>query len=221
MLFKSQVYTQVSGSIGGITYGHNAGGLYSRSRTVPVDPNSPDQVEARTALADAINDWSNTLTQAQRDAWDVYAANVPLLSPLGDPRNVSGAAQFVRSNSARLRAGLAVVAEGPATMTEAAVVTGAVATVDTAGLNELSVAFDTAAAGSDVIVQVSRPVSAARKFFKGPFRFVGTAPAETSPFTAAAYPFPIAVGQRVFLRLRRTADDGRLGPATIITTLVV
>ena len=48
MKFTSQVYTQASGSVGGLTYSHNRSGMYTRARSTPTDPASTLQLERRS-----------------------------------------------------------------------------------------------------------------------------------------------------------------------------
>ncbi len=109
-LFKSHIATQISGSVGGTTYGHNKGGLVMRARSKPVTntgtlpPNDANRrvnqsQRTRQALNHAQNRWRSILTANQRDSWNAYAANVPLPGALGEARAVSGFNQFVRSNS--------------------------------------------------------------------------------------------------------------------------
>jgi len=43
MKFKSPILSQASGSIAGITFSHNRGGMYVRARAVPTNPGSPQQ----------------------------------------------------------------------------------------------------------------------------------------------------------------------------------
>lgn len=67
---------QRSGSIGATVHSHNRFGQYIRARSVPVNPNTARQVIARNAARSIMIAWQNTLTQDQRDAWNVYAANL-------------------------------------------------------------------------------------------------------------------------------------------------
>lgn len=223
MLFKSGIVTQASGSIGGLTASHNSGGMYFRARAIPTDPNTVAQQAIRTALANAADRWVNVLTTAQRTAWATYASNVPLLSPLGDPREVSGMAQYVRSNVPRIRAGAALVDDGPTIFTEAELT--AVTLTATALGAALDVGFDVndAWVGEDdahLIVQVGTPQNPTINFFKQPFRFAGTVDGDsgtppTSPATITS-PIPFAAGQRIFIRARVSRADGRLSPAQIV-----
>jgi hypothetical protein len=220
--FKSQIITQASGSVGGLTYSHNKGGMYMRARSIPTNPATAAQVIARNALASMAGRWSTILTQAQRDAWAVYAANVPIIGKLGDPILLSGQQHYIRSNTFRARVdpgnlNLPLVDDAPTVFnigeTGEAAITG-----NTVG-NTLSISFTPGVewAGADdaaCAVFAARPQDVSINFFKGPYQFAGfqegnTAIPETPPFTVTS-PFTHVVGQKLFVYVRATQADGRL-----------
>jgi hypothetical protein len=210
--------TQVSGSIGGTTYARNRFGAYKRSRTVPVNPQSDAQVAARNRVANLSQAWSETLTANQRAAWDVYAAAVPWVNKLGQAVFITGFNHYVRSNAARLAAGLARVDDGPTTL-ELATPEGALAVTATEAGQTLSVTFDDAAAWCDLdgafeSVQMGIPQNPGRTFFGGPWRLctpiLGDSVAPPASPVAPAVPWPIAEGQRLWVRTRIGLPDGRL-----------
>lgn len=219
MKFASPVYSKVSGSIAGITYSHNKGGMYTRARATPTNPSSPQQLAIRNGLQLTANAWSATLTQAQRDAWEVYAANVPLVNSLGESRNVSGNSMFNRSNTIRSQVGLSIVLAGPTTYTLATLTNPTVTGVASTGV--ISIAYtntDTwaGATGGALLVYTSRPQSVGVKFYKGPYRYAGringASTPPTSPGTVTS-PFALTAGQKVFVKIRATNADGRLSAA--------
>lgn len=219
MKFKSPVYSSASGAIAGLVYSHNSGGLYTRSRAVPTNPSSPQQVAVRNAVAGLSNYWSSVLTAAQRDAWNVYAANVPLVGPLGDARQVSGIAQYVRSNVPRIQASLTRVDDGPSTFTVGSFTNPTLTGVASTGV--ISIAFTNTddwanAAGGAMLVYTSRPQSVGITFFAGPYQYTGkiagAATPPTSPATVTS-PFTLTAGQKVFYRVEVSQADGRLSAA--------
>lgn len=216
MKFKSAIFTQVSGSTGGATFAHNSGGLYMRSRTIPTNPNSPQQQTVRTAMGELSNQWNDTLTQAQRDAWNLYAINVPLTDVLGGTHLTSGIAMYVRSNVPRIQAGLGTLDAAPTifnlgafsepTYTVTAPSTGSLAFVG----SDDWVSEDNAA----MLLYASRPQNPSIEFFKGPYRFAGLVAGEvasppTSPESIGT-PFVTVAGQKLFYRVRVSRGDGRL-----------
>jgi len=228
--FKSALVTQVSGSIGGFTAAHNSGGMYLRGRAVPTNPNTAAQQAARTALAACVAAWNTTLNDDQRAAWAVYSSNVPLVDALGDAREVSGLAMFVRCNQPRIVAGLDLVDDGPTVMQEGELSPVSIDDITIGGLGTaaVDVAFDgddawAAETGGALLIQVGVPQSPGVNFFAGPFRFADSVDgvdemAPTSPQTVDS-PFPIGDGNRVFIRARATRADGRLSPVQIVSAI--
>jgi len=102
-LFKSQVLTQASGSVAGLTYSRGRSGLVLRNRTIPVNTQTARQSAVRNALTTLVIAWIETLTAAQRAAWELYAANVPVTNALGDSRNISGQNWFIAANTPRIQ----------------------------------------------------------------------------------------------------------------------
>lgn len=217
MLFKSQVYTQASGSIGGITYSHNRGGPYTRSRAIPTNPGSSRQQTVRNLLSQLTSAWQGVLTSAQREAWKVYDANVTLMNPLGDPIHIGGLQHFVRSNIGPLQAGLDRQDDGPTvfnlgTMTEP----GITAAADD---NQVDVTFENTDEwanedGSALLVYGSRPLAPTIGYFKGPYRFIGMieGDAVTPPTSPASINsgHSLAADQLLYAMIRACRADGRL-----------
>lgn len=222
MKFKSNVYTQASGSIGGITYSRNAGGMYTRSRTIPTNPNTALQQDAKSRLSTLADRWVNVLTDAQRAAWAVYAQQVPLINTLGETRPIPANAMYIRCNSPRLLAGLAAVDAGPTNYTLATLTPPTVPSI-TAATDTVEYEFSNAdpwatAVGGALLVFISRPQNETVNFFKGPFQFAGSTLGAVVPPASPdsqVSNFAIAVGQRVFARFIATEADGRLSADVI------
>lgn len=217
MKFKSLMFTNVSGSIGGTTFARNKGGLYCRARAVPTDPATSYQSAVRALVGELSNLWSSTLTAAQRAAWGVYADNVPIKDTLGDYRTIPPLAHYIRSNVPRLQAGATRIDDGPTTFNVGAF--GSVSFGFDATADEIDVTFTDTDDWVDeddahMIVYASRPVAASINFFKGPFRLAGTIDGDsvTPPTTPAAIalPFPCVAGQQLFGRVQVSRADGRL-----------
>lgn len=217
MKFASQILSKVSGSVGGLTGSHNKGGMYFRARAVPTNPGSSQQTAIRNAMASMTTRWSSILTDAQRAAWSVYAANVPMMDTLGESRTIPPLAMFCRSNVPRIQAGLDPVDDGPTTYS-LATMTDPSCAIDTAN-DELDVTYDNSdpwaiADGGALLVLCSRPQNPTINYFKGPYRFAGSVPGDTmtpptSP-TAISLPFAVVAGQVIFWSIRATDADGRL-----------
>ena len=222
MKWKSGLVTDLSGSFGGLTASRNRGGNYFRSRVVPINPNTPFQASIRAFVASLTSAWVNVLTPGQRSDWNIYAGSVQIPDTMGDPRNVSGIAMYVRSNVPRLQAALARLDAAPPIF-GLGLSTQPTFENFVAATNSFDVAFNVADAwvggvgtsdGAAMLVLASRPQNPSVNFFKGPYRFAGLiagneALPPTSPATIFA-PFNITVGQRIFVQTRVTQNDGRL-----------
>lgn len=217
MKFKGILIGAASGSVGSNTFSHNRGGQYIRQRAVPTDPGSTQQQVIRSAMANLTSRWRNILTEAERALWDTYALNVPIPDSLGDPRNIGGLGQYIRSNVPAIQVGLDIQDTAPEifNLGEYTAPTFISATAPTA----LSIGFENSDAwanedGSAMLIYSSRPVNTSVNFFKGPYRFAGmiegddtTAPTSPAAITAA---FPFAAGQKVYIQGRIIRTDGRL-----------
>lgn len=216
MKFKSAAFTQTSGSVGGMTFGHNKGGLFVRARSIPTDPSTALQTTVRNSMTQLSAAWIDQLTPTQRDGWETYAENVPIIDRLGDPITVSGLNMYVRGNVARLQTLLPRVDTAP-TIFNLGSFTDPAFVIDTAN-DEVDVTFtdsDDWANEDDsaMLIFGSQPQNPTINFFKGPYRFLaridgdGTTP-PTSP-AAIALSVPIVAGQRMFFLARVSRADGR------------
>lgn len=229
MLFKSPVYSQASGSIAGITYSRNAGGMYTRARAVPTNPNTVAQQAIKNAMAQLVVLWTETLTAGQRESWETYAFNTPTLNRLGEATHKTGQQMFLRGNVPRLQAGLPVALTASLFFDIGDYTPPSSIIVDESS-NLVTIAFTNTDlwAGEDdsaMLVYMSRPQNATRNFGKGPYQLltailgdIGTPP--TSPATAAPL-FAVLSGQKVFFQIRVTRVDGRLSAVTNPTSIVV
>lgn len=217
MKFTSPIITAGSGSVAGLTASRNKGGLYFRARAVPTNPNTPKQQAVRTFMAGLVDDWTSSLTSAQRDGWAVYALNVPKLDALGNLIFLTGQQWYIACNLPRLQAGLGSVDDAPGVYNRGSY-TEPSFSIDTAN-DEADITFENSDAwanedDSSMLVYASRPQNPSINYFKGPYQFAGTidGDAMTPPTSPAAItlPFPVAAGQRVFLRVQVSRADGRL-----------
>ena len=219
-IMKPLLGVQMSGSIGGITFSHNRAGPYTRSRATPVNPNTVYQQAVRSAMAALSAYWGSSLTQEQRDAWDLYAYNVPLTNRLGDPINVGGLGMFQRTNVPVLQTGLGggtIIEDAPVIFNLGDYTPPSISAL-TAASNEWAFAFNVDddwvdEDDSSMLFFTSRPMSPGRNYFKGPYRFAGSIDGDsttppTSPATITS-PFPIAIAQKAFCRAVVLRADGR------------
>lgn len=216
MKFYSQVYSSVSGSVGGLTYAHNQGGMYARARAIPTNPNSTQQQSLRNAMGNLTTAWNQTLTSAQRLAWSVFATNVPLLDKLGQSRTISALAWYVKANSIRLQSGLSRIDTAPVVW-ELGTLTLPVLTL-TPSAATASLAFNNSDAwanevGGAMLVYASRPQNPSINFFNGPYRYAGRINgAATPPTSPATITLPFVTGPagtQLFMKVVAVRADGR------------
>lgn len=213
MKFKSNAYTQVSGSVGGTTYAHNKGGMYARARAIPTNPNSIYQQAIRGFIADLTQRWTLTLTEPQRAAWRVYATNVPLPDAFGDMRTIPALSHYIRSNVPRLQIGASRIDPGPTTYnlgqaTQPVITVTAPSTASVAFTNTDE--WYTVGAAGALIILASRPQLASIEYFKGPYLYCGYVINPDASPKALTLPFPCVAGQKVFFQVRATQTNGRL-----------
>ncbi len=215
MKFKSQVYTETSGSIGGITYSHNRGGLYTRARAIPVQPNTTQQQAVKGYFAQLAARWFEVLTQAQRDAWSAYSAAVPMPGPLGDLRDIGGRQMFQAANVLRLQSSLSVVDAGPVELylpTFTAPTIAADASDDDCDVTFTNTDDWAGEVGGAMLIYISRPTNQGVLSFKGPYRYAGKIAGAVSPPSSPAtltLPFPIGSTNRLYAKVGIVRADGR------------
>lgn len=221
--FTPTIAGQLSGSIGAMTFSHNKGGPYVRLRANPVQPNTIYQQFVKLLTGQFAAAWPTVLSQLQRDAWDVYAANVERPKPGGGTQFLTGLMHFIRSNVARLQGGGSTILDAPIQYNVGSF-TPITANIGVPPLG-LVINFTEGDAwvqdtGAHMLLWTGRAQSIGKQFFKGPFRSVPGIPGNlalppTSPITLAMH-FPQALGTKMWLRVAVTRSDGRLSDSGII-----
>lgn len=223
--FLSQVYTAVSGSVNGLTYSRNRYGMYTRGRATPVNPQSTRQTAVRTAFAAMVVYWSETLTAAERAAWDTYAANTPVTDALGQTQYLTGQSMFIRANSIRQRLGLSIIDAAPTSYDLGEPPTNVVSVTVAGGI--LTLTFDVGGAGTSTtatkLVRIGVAQNAGRTFFAGPYQLAitGSCAAAVSQLVMAPTlagadwlaDYQPSVADRIPFDIRFLYDDGRLSVA--------
>jgi hypothetical protein len=163
--------------------------------------------------------WHSVLTQPQRNQWDLYAANVPVLDVLGRTIYLTGFNHYVRSNIPRIQIPQARVDDGPATLSLPDPIHSLTCSASKA-TQILSFTFDNAETwanenGAYLIVWQGKPRLATKNFFNGPWRYThsiagSAAVPPVSPSTAnSQWTFQVAQVMTMYARITRA--DGRLG----------
>lgn len=223
MKFKSATITQGSGSLAGMTFSHNRGGLYIRSRAVPVNTATTRRTAIKAAFSTVVAAWTGTLTALQRGDWETYAAATPVPDAFGDPQTLTGQAMFIRNNVPRIQAALALADDAPATpglgpapnkFTVAEIAVGGADFQITGNLS--AGALD----DGDVLIYAGVNVGVGVNYYDKGYQFVGaigvTSTDTTFDNASVGYP-PLGASNRspveasrLPLRARLASDDGRL-----------
>ena len=209
---------QMSGSIAGDTFARNRYGNYSRARTKPVNPNTARQTLIRSALSTLTARWSQTLTAAQRTAWNLYANSVAMKNRLGESVFLTGFNHYIRSNSFRVAYGKTPVDAGPVIF-ELPAKDPTFSITAAEGGQTINVAFDDTMdwdneTGGFLVYYQGSPQNAQRNFFAGPWKLLSFTAGETgvpvaSPVAEASV-YGIAEGQHIWVQARILRADGRI-----------
>lgn len=209
---------EIRGSIAGNTFSRNRSGAYVRARTKPVNPNTSRQQQVRASLAQLTVRWANTLTGAQRTAWNLYASNVVMTNKLGESINLSGFNHYIRSNATRLAGPTVVIDPGP-TVFEIPEADPTLVVTASEATQQLTIAFDNTLPwaiedDSFLLLFEGQPQNAQRNFFGGPWRFItwvpGADPGGAITPSVNNTLFGIAESQRLWIYARISRADGRL-----------
>lgn len=185
---------EMRGRVAGNVFSHNKGGDYVRRGTTPTNPQTSRQQQTRQVLGAYSAFWTSNLTQAKRDAWDVYAAANPIKNSLGQDILISGLAWYVKCCSRLSDAGLVCPSEPPVFGAPSGLTT---LTVDISAVNTADVTFVPALAADEAMqLWVSLPVSLGSSPNLAQCRLVGySGLAEASPW-AATLPHSFQTGER-------------------------
>lgn len=231
MKIQSALMTTASGKLGGIVALTGRNGIVLRRKVIPADPATDLQMAARNAMQVVAADWGATLTDAQREAWNLYASNVPIPQIGGGTKQLSGQQMFSRTNTLRVQLGMSILAAAPTTFSLGSTANFDSITVDVS--SGLTVGWSdpgswVSEAGSFLVAQLGRPQSAGIGFFRGPWRFAGSVegdnvtPPTSLDVPAVDMPFVVTAGQKAWVRLRVLRADGRLsesiqkGPVAVV-----
>jgi len=229
MKFAGGFTGSMSGSLGGITASRNRGGAYLRNRSIPVQPNTPRQQAAKTAMGELVQAWPETLTDGQRQGWRDYAAAVPRTDPLGQLVTLTGQQMYIAANAPRLSATnlgagpFARVDDAPAILDTGQPPADVTQFDVSSGTNTLVATVTIPGGASEdgqLFLYIGRPLNPGSNFFKGPYQFAAATEVTSGDLTVAISEDTTAwfadvvladadVGRRYPLRAIVAYDDGR------------
>lgn len=192
-----------SGSQAGTTASRNRFGQYKRTRAIPVNPSTPQQLVQRARMSTNAAGW-RALTDAQRAGWESLGAGISRTDALGQAYTLNGFMAYCSVNNNNLDAGNAIVSTAPAIVTPPAILT-AVITLTAAAM---SIAYTATPLAAGIrLMTFASPQKSAGRSFNGDYRLVATsAAAAASPADVfAAYVARLGtpvVGNRIFFQLQ-------------------
>ena len=108
LITPSALISDIKGKIGGGVIQNTQGGLALRTKTTPVNRNTPRQERSRRDTFNLQNEWLN-LTQAQRDDWQLWANTYPKPQIKNPLKNINGQQYFLKYNDYRARYNLPIL----------------------------------------------------------------------------------------------------------------
>lgn len=225
MLVKSSL-GNLSGSVGGITWQTTPSGIVARSKTPGPGVRTSRQQAAATRVNIVRQAW-RLLSSGQRAAWADFANAVLWPSAGGGDIMLSPHAMFIAMNTPRLLAGLAIVVDGPTTLSLPVAPTIDADAVEGSGV--LSVAFDDMAAwasenGSALLIYGARQAPPTVNAWHAGYRYIGAILGNSGTPPASPTNVPAFGGMTeanvTFARARLCRADGRTSPFFVDRTVI-
>lgn len=172
----------ISGSQGGTVFSRNRYGAYTRFRAIPVTSTTEFALNAKSRLATASQAW-NSISAAQRLSWKSWAAQNPVVDPLGQQQILAGNAAYIQLNARLAAQGTPPISAPPIVDAPTALLTLS-ATYDIgAGTFELAFTTTPLGAGNVLIINAAVVNSAGIEYVRNFMKQVGfSAAAQASPF---------------------------------------
>ena len=176
------IVAQASGSVAGTVFSRNRGGTYIRNRAIPTDPNTVDQQNVRAILATQSQGWADR-TDAERAAWENWAAQNPVTDVLGASIILSGHQAYVRLNSRLDFLDQTLLTAPP--IINAPLALDTVVQAGDIGLGNVDLTYTATPLAAGVVLWIQAAVvnSSGVTYVRNLLRFVGSsAAAQASPF---------------------------------------
>jgi len=167
LLKYSAVVGEASGKAGGVIFSRNKGGNYIRGWSMPTDPRTSRQLAQRAKLSLLTNQWSNNLTEANRQSWvnSAELADHQVTNRFGEAKNLSGFQYFIKMNLIALTLGEPILLQSPGVKLLPMLTSGSVAVSATTGLT-ITLTYDDQApfnSNEAFIISMSSSAPAGRK----------------------------------------------------------
>lgn len=216
---------QISGSIGGTTYSYNRYGPYMRRRAVPVTSTTPAAIAAKARLTTATQAWQS-LTAANKLAWNSWTLTNPVTNSLGQPQVLTGHVAFVGLATRLLLLG-SPIANTPPLLAAPAPFTS-ISLVADIGAGDVALTFAPTPTGAveKVWIRAAIITSPGIKYVQNQLRFIfASGLAEASPLDieteVVARLGALGVGNTLFVEASVAYQDNGQLSAPLATSAVV
>lgn len=209
-----------SGSQADQVASRNRFGQYYRTRSIPTNPNTSLQTQARSRLGVWASSWASS-TDSQRQAWQSCADRFPKTDSLGQKIVLSGFQQYVRSNTVLQLVSAAQAIPAADTPFGNNII---VADISAKTPKTFEIGYTPPPPGQWLFIYCSDQVSSGISFWSD-YRLLAIQPASaTGPAEELAkYELkfgPLLGGKRIFLKSRVLNECGVFGPDYVISVIV-
>jgi hypothetical protein len=210
-----------SGKIGNQVYQTGRNGQVVRTRAIPTNPRSAQQTLARSALATFSRMW-DTITELQRDAWRVAAADIQTKARLGMSGAMTGNQLFCKINCALAEIGGTAVTDPPALPAFEALPIASMYITNTGGT--IAIGLNTTGSPAEgTMLWGAKPVKAGVNRCPGVVSLgTLTSPVNSKIVVTTAYTARYGVpqvGKKVFLQVKQNVDGWEDIPVTFEATV--
>lgn len=211
MKWTSAIFTTLSGKLGGAVATSNRGGNCLRALVIPSNPQTAEQSRIRAIMSSLASYWRNTLSDAQRLAWNGLGT---------DER--TGENIFCGNNALIVQGGGAIQPVAPVSAAAVYTPPAAANVVVDASARTVSIPITLLDPWNDVAgglnVYLSQGQSPSRFSRQFPYKYAGTV-ADGQIATPVTFAIPavadggpvLTAGQVIYVRLRCFEDAGGIG----------
>ena len=172
------VVGQISGSIAGNTFSHNRGGPYIRTKSIPVVSTTIPALASKSRLQNATAAFQS-LTAAQRLAWNQWAAENPVINRLGNRITLTGHTAYVGNRIRMVQAAETPLVAPPVTPAASALLTMTITADIGTGTTEIAFTPTPLGATERLWVQATVVNSASINYVKNLLRVISIEAAAT------------------------------------------
>ena len=200
---------RIQGVKNGVVFSQGRGGYIAQARVCPTRSRTNRRTPRQSAVSQIRGRWRYTLNGPQRTAWNDLGAATFWTNALGDAYSPNGFNLYIRTNTLRLVAGLALIDVAPANAVCTAY--NKIFLWDETGKQLYAVGSGSTPSAYRCFFQVSPVLPPTVSYYSSPFVFTADASGGTVksgfPLRPAAF---FALGNHIAIRWRDMAADGSL-----------